>query len=107
MKINKKRIARWKTTRPLAESEMHASANPVFIEALAFCLAVIDGEKPELTLSMAHEYIVEIEDRVNFLIYNTTDILKTNALMECADIIRESAEDLHIDFRLEEGSNES
>ena len=101
MKISKKRQARWKTTRPIAETEMHGSANPMFVEALSFCLSVMDGTIPELTLTKAHDYVVEIEDRVNYLIYNTTDILKTNALMECADIIREIAEDLQTDYRLD------
>lgn len=102
MKISKKRQARWKNIRSLVETEIGQSANPVFIQALRFCLEIMDGKTPLLNLSDAHDYVIEIEDRVNYLIYQTTDILRTNALMECADIVREAAEDLQVDYRLDE-----
>lgn len=102
MKANKRRLARWKNMRPLIETEIGQSANPVFVEALRFCLDVMDMKNPELDIQDVRSYLLEIEDRVNFLIYQTTDILRTNALMECADIVRESAEDLQTDYKLDE-----
>lgn len=99
MKVSKKRAQKWQDILPLLEAERGASANPVFIDAIDACLTVIAQEDPALTLAQAHDYVVEIEDRINYLIYHTTDILKTNALMECADIIRdyarESIQDYH------------
>ncbi len=101
MKASKKRIARWKNIRPFVETEIGQSANPVFIEALRFCLDTMDMKDPPLDIQRVRSYIIEIEDRVNYLIYQTTDILRTNALMECADIVRESAEDLQKDYKLD------
>ena len=101
MKVSKKRQIRWDNMRPTIESEMHGTANPVYAQALSFCLARMNKEEIPLDLNTAHSYIVEIEDRVNYLIYQTTDILKTNALMECADIVREVSEDMLQDYRLE------
>lgn len=101
MKITKKRRIRWDNIRRLIENEIAISVNPTFTQALSFCLSVMDGNNPELTLEQGHDYVLEIEDRVNYLIYQTTDILKTNALMECADIVREAAEELHTDYRLD------
>jgi len=101
VKITKKRQMRWDTMRPTIETEMHGTANPIYAQALAFCLKRMRKEEAELTLAQAHDYIMEIEDRVSYLIYKTTDILRTNALMECADIVRESAEEIHGDYRLD------
>ena len=102
MKVSKKRMQKWQDILPLLESERGVSANPIFIDAMDFCLAVIQQTDPGLTLAEARDYIVEIEDRINYLIYNTTDILKTNALMECADIVRDYARSTIKDYREEE-----
>jgi hypothetical protein len=101
MKISKKRQARWNNMRPLVETEIGQSANPVFVQALRFCLDTMEMKHPVINIQDVRGYIIEIEDRVNYLIYHTTDILRTNALMECADIIREAAEDTQKDYRLE------
>ena len=99
MKVSKKRAQKWKDILPLVEAERGASANPIFIDALDACLAIIGGADPSLTLTESHDYVVEIEDQINYLVYHTTDIMKTNALMECADMIRdysrESIQDYH------------
>lgn len=102
MKVSKRRKTRWKTMRPFIEIEVGQSANPMYIQALRFCLSIMDGESPELKIQDVRAYLIEIEERINHFIYDTSDILKTNALMECTDIIREYAENLHIDYRLEE-----
>lgn len=102
MKVSKKRAQKWKDILPLLEAERGASANPVFIDAMDACFAVIGGEDPAITLAQSHEYVVEIEDRINYLIYNTTDIIKTNALMECADIIRDYSKESIKDYREED-----
>ena len=102
MKVSKKRMQKWQDILPLLEAERGVSANPVFIDAMDTCFAIIGGEDPGLTLLQAREYVVEIEDRINYLIYQTTDILKTNALMECADMIRDYARESIKDFREED-----
>lgn len=102
MKVSKRRAQKWKEILPLIESERGASANPVFIDAMDTCLALIGGADPEITLIQSHDYVVEIEDRINYLIYNTTDILKSNALMECADIIRDYSRENIKDYREED-----
>jgi len=99
MKVSKKRQQKWQDILPLIEAERGASANPVFIDALDACLSIIGQADPGLTLMQAHDYVVEIEDRINYLIYQTTDILKTNALMECADMIRDYARESIQDYR--------
>lgn len=99
MKVSKKRMQKWQDILPLIETERGASANPVFIDALDACLTIIGQEDPGLSLGQAREYVVEIEDRINYLIYQTTDILKTNALMECADMIRDYARESITDYR--------
>ena len=99
MKVSKKRMQKWRDILPLIEAERGASANPVFIDALDACLTIIEQEDPDLTLAEAHSFTVEIEDRINYLIYQTTDILKTNALMEWADIIRDYARESIQDYR--------
>ena len=101
MKVSKKRTQKWKDILPLIEAERGASANPVFVDAMDACLALIGGADPSLTLLQTHDYVVEIEDRINYLIYHTTDIIKTNALMECADMIRDYARESIKDFREE------
>lgn len=101
MKVSKRRQARWQNIRAMIEIEKNMSVNPVFIEALNFCLDVMDGKNPDLSIMNARNYIIEIEERINYLIYQTIDILKTNALMECADIVREYAESLHEDYRID------
>ena len=83
MKVSKKRAQKWKDILPLLEAERGASASPVFIDAMDACFAIIGGEDP------------------NYLIYNTTDIIKTNALMECADIIRDYSRESIKDYREE------
>jgi hypothetical protein len=92
-------MQKWQDILPLIEAERGASANPVFIDALDACLTIIGQEDPDLTLNEARSFIVEIEDRINYLIYQTTDILKTNALMECADMIRDYARESIQDYR--------
>lgn len=99
MKVSKKRAQKWKDILPLVEAERGASANPVFVDALDACLAIISDADPQLTLAESHDYVVEIEDRINYLIYQTTDIMKTNALMECADIIRDYSRESIQDYR--------
>lgn len=99
MKVPKKRMQKWRDILPTVEAERNASANPLFIDALDFCMAVIQSAEPELTLAEARDFVVEIEDRINYLIYNTTDIIKTNALMECADIVRDYARSTIRDYR--------
>jgi len=101
VKVSKKRAQKWKDILPLLEAERGASASPVFIDAMDACFAIIGGEDPDITLMQSHEYVVEIEDRINYLIYNTTDIIKTNALMECADIIRDYSRESIKDYREE------
>ena len=98
MKVSKKRMQKWKSILPLIEAERGTSVNPSFIDALDFCMAVIGQEKPEITLTQSRSYIIEIEDRINYFIYNTTDILKTNALMECADIVRDYSKNMIEDY---------
>ena len=98
MKVRKKRAQKWKDILPLIEAERGASANPVFVDALDACLTIIGNADPGLTLAESHDYVVEIEDRINYLIYQTTDIMKTNALMECADIIRDYSRDSIQDY---------
>jgi len=102
MKVSKKRAQKWKDILPLIETERGTSANPVFIDAMDACLALIGETDPKLTLTEAHDYVVEIEDRINYLIYHTTDIIKTNALMECADMIRDYAKESIVDYREED-----
>ena len=99
MKVSKKRMQKWQDILPLIEAERGVSANPIFIDALDACLVMIGQGDPGLTLAQAHDYVIELEDRINYLIYQTTDILKTNALMECADMIRDYARESIKDYR--------
>lgn len=89
MKLSKKKLYKINKILPIIQTEIANANDTDYFDALNLVVDIISGKEPEVGFLEAHQYIYAVETNINHYLYYSTDINKTNALVDCADILRE------------------